>query len=272
MRLACRLRVRKSKTQVRLGVKLNPKRLIHNMYSIGFLILFNCSLKPQENSLDPATTEGLILSLFTAPQVADLSGLVANYTFTGNSNDSVAGRNLTVGGGAPTLTADRFGVANSAYAFDGASFFTASDSAPSGLPSGSNPRTICLWYNLTAVTGNTVIQYGAGTAGNAFGLAVYPAFHEAYTYSYGVYANVVPTTNIWRHVCIVGTGTDLLVYINGALVAQGFSPSTNTVLSSLAVGKSNFQADFITGSLDEVRIYNRALRSVDVAAVYTAGQ
>lgn len=235
---------------------------------MGILVFVSCTLRPQEHPLDPTTPEGFLFSLLSSAQ-ADLSGLVAKYEFTGNSTDSVAGRNLTVGGGAPTLTADRFGVANSAYAFNGASFFTASDSVPFTLPSGANPRTICLWYNLTAVSGNTVIQYGTGSTGNAFGLAVYPTFHEAYTYSYGVYANVAPTTSTWRHACIVGMSTDLFVYIDGMLVARGFSPSTNTVLMNLSVGKSNFQADFITDSLDEVRIYNRALRAIDISAVYS---
>ena len=70
--------------KVRAEMKWNQSRLMRKLYSIGFLILFNCSVRPQENSLDPTTPEGLLLSLFSVSQVADLSGLVANYTLTGN--------------------------------------------------------------------------------------------------------------------------------------------------------------------------------------------
>lgn len=48
---------------------------------------------------------------------APTSGLVAYYPFTGNANDAAGALNGTVSGA--TLTTDRFGNANSAYAFNG---------------------------------------------------------------------------------------------------------------------------------------------------------
>lgn len=74
------------------------------------------------------------LALIIVGLTPNLSGLVARYNFTGNANDSVSGRNLSVGAGAPTLTADRFGTPASAYSFNGASYFTASDSSPTLFP------------------------------------------------------------------------------------------------------------------------------------------
>jgi hypothetical protein len=62
----------------------------------------------------------VICLLITSPLSADLtSGLVAQYLFDGNANDSSGnGHNSTVNGA--TLAADRFGNPNSAYNFDGA--------------------------------------------------------------------------------------------------------------------------------------------------------
>ncbi|MCE9598629.1 MAG: LamG domain-containing protein [Spirochaetia bacterium] len=65
----------------------------------------------------------------------------------------------------------------------------------------------------------------------------------------------------------------MMIYLDGTLASQANASgaSVNTVLSSLSVGKSNFQGDNLTGSIDDVRIYNRALNATDVSAVY-AGQ
>jgi hypothetical protein len=211
------------------------------------------------------------LALILVGLTPNLSGLVARYTFTGNANDSVSGRNLSVGAGAPTLTADRFGTPASAYSFNGASYFTASDSIPTALPSGSNPRTVCIWYNLTTLSGVTLTNYGTGVAGQAFGLGTNSLFSSVFTYTYDLNIFLSPRTNVWTHYCGVYSGSDIKAYINGALVAETTATSSgiNTVLSSLAVGKSNFQADFLTGSLDDLRIYNRALSAIDVAAIYS---
>ena len=50
------------------------------------------------------------------------NGCVAYYDFRGDARDVVGGYDGTVNGA--TLTTDRFGVANSAYSFDGNDYIT----------------------------------------------------------------------------------------------------------------------------------------------------
>jgi len=73
-----------------------------------------------------------------------LDGLVANYAFSGNSDDS-SGNSLdgTVNGA--TLTQDRFGNANSAYFFDGVDDYIVVADDP--LLNISNTITISAWVN-----------------------------------------------------------------------------------------------------------------------------
>ncbi len=217
---------------------------------------------------DKSKTE---LTVLLALEVPNLSGLAARYSFNGNANDSVAGRNLSIAAGSPSLTADRYGTPSSAYFFNGASYFTASDSSPVPLPSGNSPRSICLWYNITATTSQTFAQYGTGALAQAFGLSVSATLTQVYTYSYDLNAFLTPRTNTWTHFCGVYSGSEMKAYVNGVAVAQATVNTTtvNTTLSSLTIGRSNFQADFVTGSIDDVRIYNRALSAIDVFAIYS---
>ncbi len=76
---------------------------------------------------------------------------------------------------------------------------------------------------------------------------------------------------------IVGvyTGQHMDLYFNGALVGQNLAvnpPVTTDVDVNSYIGKSMFNADpYLTGSVDEFRIYQGALSAADVANHYAAG-
>ena len=76
------------------------------------------------------------------------------------------------------------------------------------------------------------------------------------------------STNVWTH--IVGTydGSNLKIYLNGSLdntVSQtGAIPSTS---GSLQIGAAN-SANRFNGQIDEVAIFNRALNTTEIAALY----
>jgi hypothetical protein len=85
---------------------------------------------------------------------------------------------------------------------------------------------------------------------------------------------IVVSTNVWYHVAGVRGPNFLQLYVNGQL--QG------TVTVNLAQNYGNFplylgtsgQAYWdgkLAGTLDEVSLYNRALSSNEIAAIYTAG-
>ena len=96
------------------------------------------------------------------------NGLIAYYPFNGNANDeSGNGNNGTVT--AATLALDRFGIANAAYAFDGASsMITAPDSPSLRIP---GDITVACWVNLasTPSRGTRFVGKGIG-CGRNYGL------------------------------------------------------------------------------------------------------
>src|SRR5262249_5049267 len=69
----------------------------------------------------------------------------------------------------------------------------------------------------------------------------------------------------WVHVAYVVTPTNYSVYANGQLMAGGDYPAENPVLydanHQLTIGHIGYGAEYMTGQIDEVRIWNIA-RSV----------
>lgn len=77
----------------------------------------------------------------------------------------------------------------------------------------------------------------------------------------------------WYNVVCVYDGATLTAYVNG--VADGSSPYTGAVRNvsaNMLIGKNAGGSDYINGRIDDVRIYNRALTTAEVAALYGTPQ
>ncbi|MBI5872042.1 LamG domain-containing protein, partial [archaeon] len=85
---------------------------------------------------------------------------------------------------------------------------------------------------------------------------------------------VVGTANTWYHVVFVKDGTAGKAYVNGADqtassdVLDDVAPTTNNlIIGSWYTGSERFN-----GTIDEVRIYNRALSADEISQLYQAGR
>jgi len=81
-------------------------------------------------------------------------------------------------------------------------------------------------------------------------------------------------TDTWYHVSFSYDQQNILLYVNGA--QDNSLPNTNamdTTASVLRIGSKRGVTpdEFFNGTLDEVRIYNRALGATEVAALYNSG-
>jgi hypothetical protein len=83
------------------------------------------------------------------------------------------------------------------------------------------------------------------------------------------------TAGTWYHLASVVTPTNYAIYVNGSLVGSGsYSSSTPLLFDSnhnLLIGYTGFGTEYMCGLVDEVHIYNRALASSEVQAIYQAG-
>ena len=66
---------------------------------------------------------------------------------------------------------------------------------------------------------------------------------------------------------------NVVIYKNGVQVGSGTTAVPNIVSRTLSfIGRSNWTVDgYFDGSIDELSIYNRALRHDQIKAIYDAG-
>jgi len=206
----------------------------------------------------------------TANDIDLQKGLVGWWKLDGNAKDSSPYRNTGVLENAPTPTTDREGQANGAYAFNAASSqdIAIPDAAAISL---TGPMTICAWFNGTVqntgglLRGVVIKDIGGTAASNPiYGLQIIDgAVRFTTTTSANVSTSVAFTgllDNTWYDACGVYDGSTDRIYVNGvagANQAQG-APDDSTGALRIGQQKNGFNRYF-TGSIDDVRLYNRVL-------------
>lgn len=218
---------------------------------------------------------GIFLSLFCTQAFAQgiESGLVAKYCFTGNANDALGVRNATVYGGA-ALTADRFGNPNAAYLLDGVDDYIQmpNDVWVSGNFSFSG------WLKLkTQSSWARFFEWGNGIdmdnvfycpyQGGQEVFTIHKCSSSARTYAY----NFTPVaTGAWVHIAITLRKDTVRVYKNNSFVYQYKMADTPcaVVRTQCYFGKSNFPNPYLDATIDDIRIYNRALSVAEIDTLY----
>ncbi len=200
-------------------------------------------------------------------------GLVGYWPFCGNALDeSGNGNHGTVNGA--TLTTDRFGIAGSAFNFDGIS---SKIKTIGGQQFSSDTFSISFWTKYSSLPQNTApITLGKQSSAKwacyydgGFGLATGLLCG-------GIYSPPNPfaiSTNTWYHVTIVNQGNLQKVFTNSGLSAQ----LANSFNSSCATDSLVFGLDiagiqeYFSGSLDDIAIWNRALTPQEITQLYNQG-
>src|SRR5205823_4666000 len=98
---------------------------------------------------------------------------------------------------------------------------------------------------------------------------------SVYLYQGGIPVNFSysPPTNTWTHLAVVATSTETRLYVNGSLketrgiFALGTNSKANTVIGGTGEGPGGDNDPF-KGSIDEVRIYNRAVSGSEALLIY----
>jgi hypothetical protein len=225
-----------------------------------------CTLRPTSNNIAYATFD-----IDTDnPPPTQTAALVAQWEFNNQSNPGVDssgnGRNLTLNG--PVWNSG--GKDGSLY-FDGVNDFA---NAGSIMPTRSS-YTKMAWVKRGTVSSNNNII--SGSSGHAlWAPAVYSyqvaSGHNPSYPSYGFQHVFSPTVldNNWHHVAVVYDYTSaantgiISLYVDGSLVSARPATPPNTD-SSLQVGAYN-SANFWSGFMDDVRIYNGALTPAAIVA------
>jgi len=145
-------------------------------------------------------------------------------------------------------------------------------------PPGAGDFTWTAWFRYGASTGNQVLLWlgGMGTTAPQAWLRGEPANHRLIAMmTTPAGTKSISSTNAyadqaWHHVALERTGGQLLMYVDGALVASGPDVAgsvSQTVSFQIQIGERLDGAFHFDGTLDEVRMYSRALSTAELDAV-----
>ncbi|GAA3962400.1 cellulose binding domain-containing protein [Mucilaginibacter dorajii] len=154
-------------------------------------------------------------------------------------------------------------------------------SLPSGIMSTLNDFTISAWVRMDAITtwmrvfdfGSSTTQYMFLTvqAGVTSGKSIVRyAIKNGSAAEQNLNFNYTFPLNTWTNLAITRLGSTCTMYINGAAVASStaisIKPSALDATGFNYLGKSQFSADpMFKGSIDEFKVYNRALSPSEIA-------
>jgi hypothetical protein len=225
-----------------------------------------------------------------------MDGLIAYYKFNGDMLDYSGNDNNGTYYGRGNYTSGRLADPKAALDLNGSSDYVIVKNSASLNPSkqislcswyytvpfygnGANPliekftTTSTFWYQYAlTVTGNSYVGSTGGTDWRKF------AFYIRTTQgSYQLWAG--PSTNfvkydLYKWYFVVGTydGDLMKLYVNGELTSQLKAAGDFIIYDSdVNIGKSlnsRIEYDFLAGSIDEIRVYNRALSQEEIVGIY----
>ena len=213
------------------------------------------------------------------PQIACLptnlqDSLIAFYPFSLGSLNDISGNNYNLTNSTSASSGvDRAGNPNCAFNFVRANGDFLKYANPTFLNDFQTiPFSISLWYKPIGIDNDYKLligrdstlfhcdTYGQWSVGTYdVGLAVFGINQSS------LWENGPTTTNVWKHLIVTCTGTDIKLYTNGILTTDvpGVGcPTPTTNAGDLLLGKE------FNGLLDDVIIYKKILSSAEITQLY----
>ena len=213
---------------------------------------------------------------------APTTGLVAWYPFNGNAKDSSGNGNNGTAVGSITWGKDRFDGADRAAVFNGTTSYVNVDSSSTLAISGD--ITVSAWVKADTMTSgscivekyyrNTLSDHGWLLQADGSGKAFFEGRDGSgggNTIKSGFGAEV--DNNKWHHVVGQRAGSVWKIYVDTVLSNQFNASSTGSINSGgpLAIGaylNTTPVNGVWKGSMDDIRIYNRALNGQEIFSLY----
>lgn len=204
-------------------------------------------------------------------------GLVHYWPLDGDTRDIVGGLDLTAVSGTPALTSDRFGFPGGAYYYDGlGGYHQSSAQGPLFFDGTVSSFTVSAWVKGKYPPGNNGNEFMFLSQGSGLGLQLYALTAgscsgrlRAFTNNGGSGDVDVGTDcgeypeDVWYHMVFTWDIQRLTasLYVNNVLVNSGtFGVNRPWATNNFfQLGLSNISSQLFEGSIDDVRIYNRAV-------------
>lgn len=222
--------------------------------------------------------------LINCNEIINTDPLVAHYPLDNNFNDVSTYANNLNAHGSPVFTTDRNGNANNALLLDGTDDYLTVGNVD--IPKGPRDRTITLWFKTdqTNFIGSgsekmgTLLDYGTFDTNKRFAIQMGGdnsstgngkiSFNSL---GYSLNSRNSFADGKWHFLQLVYTGNYLNMYIDGKLEKAG-QTFLNTTYIELSIGRTITNSlgltQYFKGSIDDIKIYNKALSSVEIEELF----
>lgn len=152
---------------------------------------------------------------------------------------------------------------------------------PTAVVDTSMPYSVSAWVNLSMAGGDQTVVSIDGNSDSAFffkqhsagffTLEVRASDNASAPVAASAPASIQTAAGTWYYFTGVFDGSTIYLYVGGALNGSGIFATPWKGLGHTFVGRSKFMGlygGYVTGSIDEVRIYGRALTAREVQALY----
>ncbi len=209
------------------------------------------------------------------------NGLVGEWLFSGNANDtSGSGLNGTVNGA--VLTADRDGITDSAYSFTGSSGNDIAVPDSAVFDFGNGDFTISAWFKVSDTSSQKTIF--AGYTDFWLGMFLWDGKMRYFASSNGAswdlingdtapnngIGSITVTADTWHHIVFMRSGNTWKAYLDNAedlsITVSGSLVDRNEARYFGRWGNGGGYR--MTGLIDDIRIYNRALSADEISLLY----
>jgi len=222
------------------------------------------------NALDSVITSNAVLAVNPPPPcLTPPTGLVSWWRAEGNASDQVGGNTGTPVGNAG------YGVGRvgQAFAFDGNG-----DAVRLGNPANLDLQNLTIegWIKRASAS---VVSYGQegkgvvfshGNGGYVFHLEANGALAFGKGWVSGITTSAAVTDTNHHHVAVTKSGSTVTFYVDGmAYGAPAYDPGF-VATANAAIGGHDDLGNSLLGNIDEIAVYNRALTTNEIQAIYNA--
>lgn len=214
------------------------------------------------------------------------SDLVGHWTFDGMDTTATTASDKSGQGNSGTryggimVAAGKLG---QALKFNGSTGYL--DLGSPALLNLNNNFTVSVWIRVTnaaMIVNNSggIVSWGEQSAGKRRSLILWNGGSGNNFYAinsgFGAAANIIGTSNVaddkWHHLAAVTNSSNFAsIYVDGVLQNSGAVTYDSFVYSGTNIGRTQYP-EYFPGSIDDIRIYSRALSASEIKQLYQMGK
>jgi hypothetical protein len=212
----------------------------------------------------------ILFTVFAFSLQVNAQNPMQEFNFNGTLSNT---NNTAMFSGVSKFVNDRTGVPNSAQRLTN----TALEVTMGNLPLSNTSRTVSIWVKYNDITtANYIWGYGASSNAQYFGLLqqrTTTTKSDLNLAGWGPANDLIVTTTIapgtWYNYTVTYDGLTSKIYRNGELIKSSISPRKLTSGIVFGIGRMG-TAVSINADIDDLKIYDVALTSEEVASLYNA--